>query len=68
MVNSGVRISSGLPSFAGGAISTRSFIPHVCHDAIGVLTEANDMLEAPRTTIVAAVLTGVRSPPSAGTA
>jgi len=22
---------------AGGAISTRSFIPHVCHDAIGVL-------------------------------
>lgn len=26
------------------------------HDAIGVLTEANDMLEAPRTTIVAAVL------------
>jgi 4-oxalomesaconate tautomerase len=21
----------------GGAISTRSFIPHVCHDAIGVL-------------------------------
>jgi 4-oxalomesaconate tautomerase len=22
---------------AGGSISTRSFIPHVCHDAIGVL-------------------------------
>ncbi len=25
------------PPRAGGAISTRSFIPHVCHDAIGVL-------------------------------
>jgi 4-oxalomesaconate tautomerase len=25
------------PREAGGAISTRSFIPHVCHDAIGVL-------------------------------
>ena len=25
------------PPRAGGAISTRSFIPHACHDAIGVL-------------------------------
>jgi 4-oxalomesaconate tautomerase len=25
------------PPRAGGSISTRSFIPHVCHDAIGVL-------------------------------
>jgi 4-oxalomesaconate tautomerase len=25
------------PALAGGAISTRSFIPHKCHDAIGVL-------------------------------
>ncbi len=25
------------PPRSGGAISTRSFIPHVCHDAIGVL-------------------------------
>ncbi|MEC5398776.1 4-oxalomesaconate tautomerase [Uliginosibacterium sp. H1] len=25
------------PPRAGGALSTRSFIPHVCHDAIGVL-------------------------------
>ncbi len=25
------------PPRAGGAIATRSFIPHVCHDAIGVL-------------------------------
>ncbi|MGU7785083.1 4-oxalomesaconate tautomerase [Burkholderia sp. PU8-34] len=25
------------PPLAGGSISTRSFIPHVCHDAIGVL-------------------------------
>lgn len=25
------------PPVAGGAIATRSFIPHVCHDAIGVL-------------------------------
>ena len=25
------------PPRAGGAITTRSFIPHVCHDAIGVL-------------------------------
>lgn len=25
------------PPSAGGSISTRSFIPHVCHDAIGVL-------------------------------
>ncbi len=25
------------PPKAGGSISTRSFIPHVCHDAIGVL-------------------------------
>jgi 4-oxalomesaconate tautomerase len=25
------------PAQQGGAISTRSFIPHVCHDAIGVL-------------------------------
>ncbi len=25
------------PASAGGAICTRSFIPHVCHDAIGVL-------------------------------
>jgi 4-oxalomesaconate tautomerase len=25
------------PARAGGAISTRTFIPHKCHDAIGVL-------------------------------
>lgn len=25
------------PPQAGGSIATRSFIPHVCHDAIGVL-------------------------------
>jgi 4-oxalomesaconate tautomerase len=25
------------PPRAGGSVSTRSFIPHVCHDAIGVL-------------------------------
>ena len=25
------------PPIGGGALSTRSFIPHVCHDAIGVL-------------------------------
>ncbi|MBI2309117.1 MAG: 4-oxalomesaconate tautomerase [Rhodocyclales bacterium] len=25
------------PPLAGGSIATRSFIPHVCHDAIGVL-------------------------------
>jgi 4-oxalomesaconate tautomerase len=25
------------PAAHGGAISTRSFIPHVCHDSIGVL-------------------------------
>jgi 4-oxalomesaconate tautomerase len=25
------------PPRAGGAVATRSFIPHVCHDAIGVL-------------------------------
>lgn len=25
------------PPRAGGSIATRSFIPHVCHDAIGVL-------------------------------
>jgi 4-oxalomesaconate tautomerase len=25
------------PPRAGGTLSTRSFIPHVCHDAIGVL-------------------------------
>ena len=25
------------PSRSGGTLTTRSFIPHVCHDAIGVL-------------------------------
>jgi len=25
------------PATAGGAVGTRCFIPHVCHDAIGVL-------------------------------
>src|SRR5258708_9558691 len=33
---------------AGGAISTRSFIPHVCHDAICVLAALGDLLLARR--------------------
>jgi 4-oxalomesaconate tautomerase len=53
------------PPRAGGSICTRSFIPHVCHDAIGVLAAVT---VATACVIDGSVADGVAVPAAAGVA
>lgn len=52
------------PPRAGGAIATRSFIPHVCHDAIGVLAAVT---VATACVLQGSVADGIAAPGAAGT-
>lgn len=52
------------PPRAGGAIATRSFIPHVCHDAIGVLAAVT---VATACVLEGSVADGIAVPTSGGT-
>lgn len=52
------------PPRAGGSLATRSFIPHVCHDAIGVLAAVT---VATACVLEGSVADGVAHPASGGT-
>lgn len=52
------------PPRAGGAIATRSFIPHVCHDAIGVLAAVT---VATACVLEGSVADGIAMPTAGGT-